>query len=116
MIQEPCTDVALACAALLGIPTARVGQGFLCILPGHEEAHASASLHWDPKTGALQYHDWHARSGVERSMKAFSSCWAVSGGTRPRRRPHLPGALPPRGAGWGSGMSGRRCTGYWLMA
>jgi hypothetical protein len=59
------TDMALACAALLGIPTARVGQGFLCILPGHEEAHASASLHWDSKTGALQHRDWHARSGVE---------------------------------------------------
>jgi hypothetical protein len=37
-----------------------------CVLPGHEEAHPSASLDWDPKTGALQCRDWHARSGVER--------------------------------------------------
>jgi hypothetical protein len=47
----------------LGLPIDHVGRGFACILPGHEEAHPSASLHWDPKTGALQYHDWHARSG-----------------------------------------------------
>lgn len=58
-------DIALACAAALGLPLDRVGQGFICILPGHAEDHPSASLHWDPKTGALQYHDWHARSGVE---------------------------------------------------
>jgi hypothetical protein len=57
-------DVALRCAGVLGVPTARVGQGFLCVLPGHTETHPSASLHWDPKTGALQYRDWHARSGV----------------------------------------------------
>jgi hypothetical protein len=63
LFQRP--DVALACAGVLGVPTARVGQGFVCILPGHDEAHASASLHWDPKTGALQYRDWHARSSVE---------------------------------------------------
>jgi hypothetical protein len=63
LFQRP--DLALACAAVLGVPTPRVGQGFLCILPGHDEAHPSASLHWDPKTGTLQYRDWHARSGVE---------------------------------------------------
>jgi hypothetical protein len=63
LFQRP--DLALACAAALGVPTTRVGQGFLCILPGHIEAHPSASLHWDPKTGALVYRDWHARNGVE---------------------------------------------------
>jgi len=62
IFQRP--DLALACAAVLGIATARVGQGFLCILPGHDEVHPSASLHWDPKTGAIMYRDWHARSGV----------------------------------------------------
>jgi Bifunctional DNA primase/polymerase, N-terminal len=62
LFQRP--DLALACAAGLGVPTERVGQGFLCILPGHDEAHPSASLHWDPKTGALRYRDWHVRSGV----------------------------------------------------
>jgi hypothetical protein len=62
LFQRP--DVALACARVLGVPAARVGQGFLCILPGHAETHPSASLHWDPKTGALMYRDWHARSGV----------------------------------------------------
>jgi hypothetical protein len=62
LFQHP--DFALACAAVLGVPTERVGSGFLCVLPGHEEAHPSASLHWDPKTGAVQYRDWHARSGV----------------------------------------------------
>jgi hypothetical protein len=63
LYQRP--DVALACARVLGIPTARVGAGFLCILPDHAETHPSASLHWDPKTGALMYRDWHARSGIE---------------------------------------------------
>jgi hypothetical protein len=63
LFQRP--DIALVCAAVLGVPTARVGQGFFCILPGHEEAHPSASLHWDPKTGALQYRDWHTRDGVD---------------------------------------------------
>ncbi len=63
LFQRP--DIALACAAVLGVPTARVGQGFRCILPDHDEAHPSASLHWDPKTGALMYRDWHVRSGVE---------------------------------------------------
>ena len=56
-------DVALACAAALGLPTARVGQGFICVLPGHHERRASASLHWDLKTESLKYHDWHARDG-----------------------------------------------------
>jgi hypothetical protein len=63
LFQRP--DVALRCARVLGVPTARVGQGFLCLLPGHGEARPSASLHWDPKTGALQYRDWHARSGID---------------------------------------------------
>jgi Bifunctional DNA primase/polymerase, N-terminal len=63
LFQRPA--IALACAAVLGIPRAQVGHAFLCILPGHDEAHPSASLHWDPKTGALQYRDWHTRSGVE---------------------------------------------------
>jgi hypothetical protein len=58
-------DLALRCPGVLGIPTAQVGLGFMCILPDHDEAHPSASLHWDPKTGALQYRDWHAGNGVE---------------------------------------------------
>jgi hypothetical protein len=62
LFQRP--DVALRCAAVLGVSTARVGQGFLCVLPAHQEAHPSASLHWDPKTGAVMYRDWHVRSGV----------------------------------------------------
>jgi hypothetical protein len=46
------------------LPIDRVGHAFSCVLPGHEEAHPSASLHWDPHTGALQYRDWHAKNGV----------------------------------------------------
>jgi hypothetical protein len=63
LFQRP--EVALRCAGVLGVPTARVGQGFLCILPGHEERHPSASLHWDPKTGGVQYRDWHTRDRVD---------------------------------------------------
>jgi hypothetical protein len=57
-------EIALACAASLGLPIDHVGHAFLCVLPGHAEAHPSASLHWDPRTGLLQYRDWHARSGI----------------------------------------------------
>jgi hypothetical protein len=63
LFQRPA--VALRCAAALGLPTDRVGQGFRCILPDHNEDHPSASLYWDPKTGALMYHDWHTRDDEE---------------------------------------------------
>jgi hypothetical protein len=63
LVQHP--EIALACAASLGLPIDRVGHAFLCVLPGHIETHPSASLHWDPHTGALQYRDWHRCSGVE---------------------------------------------------
>ena len=62
LVQRP--EIALACAASLGLPIDYVGHAFVCVLPGHTEAHPSASLHWDPHIGALQYRDWHARSGV----------------------------------------------------
>jgi hypothetical protein len=171
LFQRP--DVALACARVLGVPTARVGQGFLCILPNHDERRPSASLHWDPKTGALMYRGWHARSGVEwytlpdvraslacgqvmrlrgpsvatwqlrllvearilepyvvparplpsdvrpavrKVYRVFASCSPVSGGTPQRYRRHSRGALPPRGAGSGSGMSATRCSGSWRRA
>ena len=45
------------------MPTTKIGQTFRCIL--HEERHPSASLHWDPKTGALKYRDWHRKGGEE---------------------------------------------------
>jgi hypothetical protein len=63
LFQRP--DVALRCARALGVPAARVGQGFLCVLPDHQETQPSASLHWDPKTEALMYRDWHVRSGFD---------------------------------------------------
>jgi hypothetical protein len=37
-------------------------DAFLCVLPGHEESHPSASIHSD-KSGAAIYHDWHVRNG-----------------------------------------------------
>jgi hypothetical protein len=62
LVQQP--EIALACAASLGLPIDHVGHAFFCVLPGHAEAHPSASLHWDPHTGALQYRDWHAKNSV----------------------------------------------------
>ena len=62
LVQQP--EIALACAASLGLPIDRVGRAFRCVLPGHAEAHPSASLHWDLRTGLLQYRDWQARSGI----------------------------------------------------
>jgi hypothetical protein len=55
--------VALACAKTVGLPTAKIGRAFHCIL--HDDRHPSASLYWDPKTGALKYRDWHQQSGAE---------------------------------------------------
>jgi hypothetical protein len=54
--------VALACAKPLGLPTAKIGQAFRCIL--HDDRHPSASLYWDPKTGALKYRDWQGRAAL----------------------------------------------------
>jgi hypothetical protein len=51
-----------------------------------------------------------------RSTRASCCCWRASGSTPPRRRRPFPGALPPRGAGLGSGMSGRPCSGCWRRA
>ncbi len=52
-----------AAAKMLGIPPKAampkgIGQTFLCILPGHEEKHPSASLH-RAGTGVVFYVDWH---------------------------------------------------------
>jgi hypothetical protein len=62
LVRHPQT--ALACAASLALPIDRVGHAFRCVLPGHTETYPSASLYWDPHTGALLYRDWHARGSV----------------------------------------------------
>ncbi len=46
---------------LLGIE-ARFGRQFLCLLPGHEETHPSASVAVG-QSGDYRYFDWHRRSG-----------------------------------------------------
>ena len=76
LFQRP--DLALACAAALGVPTIRVGQGFLCILPGHAEAHPSASLHWDPKTGTIVYRDWHAVASRGTRCPTCGPLWHIT--------------------------------------
>jgi hypothetical protein len=50
---------------LLGVTPEDFGLAFRCILPGHAEDNASASLYFDEPTGYLLYHDWHQRSGDE---------------------------------------------------
>ena len=57
-------DVVRRVCALLGIPAVEIGRSFRCVLPGHEEAHASASLYRDG-AGRVVYHDWHRRSRPE---------------------------------------------------
>jgi Bifunctional DNA primase/polymerase, N-terminal len=56
-------DIALACARALNLPTGKIGQTLHCIL--HDDRHPSASLYWDPKTGALKYRDWHRKGETE---------------------------------------------------
>jgi hypothetical protein len=48
-------------AALIGIPAVPIGTAFLCVLPGHGEAHPSASLYHEPRRGSIRYRDWHTR-------------------------------------------------------
>jgi len=64
-------EVGREIAGLVGIPEECVpvytdrGKSFPCVLPGHEETNASASLLKHSKTGGLMYRDWHAKSGYE---------------------------------------------------
>jgi hypothetical protein len=50
--------VAAVCR-LLGLPS-RIGRSFRCILPGHPDRHASASLYAESRQGSVRYHDWHS--------------------------------------------------------
>jgi hypothetical protein len=84
LVHHP--EIALACAASLGLPIDRVGHAFLCVLPGHAEAHPSASLHRDPRIGTLQYRDWHGRSGVAwYTLPDVRACLACGQALRLRR-------------------------------
>lgn len=47
---------------MAGRKPVRLGQGFKCILPGHEERHPSGSF-FRAKSGHLLYGDFHARDG-----------------------------------------------------
>jgi len=58
------------------------GKLFLCILPGHEERHPSASW-WVAQDGRVLYRDWHMRDG--REWYGLAEVWrAVTTGERPR--------------------------------
>ena len=58
------------------------GKLFLCILPGHEERHPSASW-WVAQDGRVLYRDWHVRDGCE--WYGLAEVWrAVTTGERPR--------------------------------
>lgn len=56
--------IVLRCAAFFGVNVSQVGQAFPCILPGHDEAHPSASF-WQGDNGIYIYHDFHCRDGIE---------------------------------------------------
>lgn len=55
-------DVALAFLTIGGVRNVRLGQPFLCPLPGHEERHPSAAI-WRMPDGAIRFCDFHRRSG-----------------------------------------------------
>lgn len=58
------------------------GKLFLCILPGHEERHPSASW-WVAQDGRVLYRDWHMRDG--REWYGLAEVWrAVTTGEHPR--------------------------------
>jgi hypothetical protein len=64
VVEAMTQDRALeeSCAQFLGL---RVdGRNFACPLPGHDEAHSSASMVWNQK-GELVLRDWHRRHGKE---------------------------------------------------
>jgi hypothetical protein len=74
-------DVVQRVCELLGIPAVDVSRPFCCVLPGHGEARASASLYRDG-VGRFVYHDWHRRDG--REFFTLSAVYAaqVSGAVR----------------------------------
>ena len=58
------------------------GKPFLCILPGHEESHCSASW-WVGQDGRVLYKDWHMRDGY--LQYGLAEVWhAIETGTRPQ--------------------------------
>lgn len=52
--------VAAAVRKMVG-EHARVNVPFCCVIPGHTEQRASASVFRDPRTGLFVYRDWHQR-------------------------------------------------------
>ena len=57
-------EVALSVMRLCGVTVTKLGGGFRCPLPGHEERKASAAL-WRQADGSIGFHDFHRKSGSE---------------------------------------------------
>lgn len=76
---------------MLGIDR-RLGSAFRCILPGHTDRRASASIYPHPHTGVYLYRDWHAREGF--SWLPLSWVRAAKGYGRVRR------LKPPESSRW----------------
>lgn len=55
---------ALKMARVLGIEISEIGEGFPCVLPGHNDNHPSASL-FQLGDGTIAYRDWHRISDHE---------------------------------------------------
>ena len=63
-VQLACVDVLVRRYGLAPEGATPIGRNFCCILPGHEDAHPSATLYWS-QSGEVMYHDWHKIHGQE---------------------------------------------------
>lgn len=76
-----------AALRLLGLDGC-AARAFRCVLPGHAEAHPSATLVVTDE-GVVLYHDWHRRDGCEWLLLPAVYAAVVSGEVRPLRGPEL---------------------------
>lgn len=56
-------DVALSIIRACGVEKPQLGKAFKCVLPGHSERKASASL-YRHADNVIQYRDWHMKDGA----------------------------------------------------
>lgn len=76
-------------AVVLGIQASSIGRSFRCVLPGHDEKSASASLWLNPTTGTWGYHDFHHGKHGSPEWLSLAAVYAaqVSGQVRRLNRP-----------------------------
>lgn len=84
LLRSP--DFIEAALRRLGLDGIEFGRSFRCVLPGHEENHASVTL-FQLEDGSVLYHDFHERDGEQWYSLAEVYCAQVSGRVRKLSKP-----------------------------